>query len=285
MLEAGHESCCRMPITPLPILQRDQFIFVDIVPFVLGEAVDEDGPSIPLKSADRIRIDAEAGGSGAPGETRTPDLLVRSQTLYPTELRARAMLMVTDMSIQGQTIETEIKLRLKDAADGTRRLTEAGFAIVKPRIFEANTVFDTPDLSLRSRNSLLRLRQAGDLSIVTYKGPSVEGKHKTREELEFEVSDSGMCAEVIARIGFQKVFRYEKYRTEYRCGHSTGRAMLDETAIGTFLELEGTPDWIDQQAIRLGFTEQEYITASYGRLYLDYCVGTGKTPGDMLVLS
>jgi hypothetical protein len=27
--------------------------------------------------------------SGAPGETRTPDLLVRSQPLYPTELRAR----------------------------------------------------------------------------------------------------------------------------------------------------------------------------------------------------
>ena len=25
---------------------------------------------------------------GAPGEIRTPDLLVRSQTLYPTELRA-----------------------------------------------------------------------------------------------------------------------------------------------------------------------------------------------------
>src|SRR5690242_9897961 len=27
--------------------------------------------------------------NGAPGGTRTPDLLVRSQTLYPTELRAR----------------------------------------------------------------------------------------------------------------------------------------------------------------------------------------------------
>src|SRR2546422_11204105 len=30
------------------------------------------------------------GKSGAPGGTRTPDLLVRSQTLYPTELRARS---------------------------------------------------------------------------------------------------------------------------------------------------------------------------------------------------
>ena len=28
---------------------------------------------------------------GAPGEIRTPDLLVRSQTLYPTELRAQTV--------------------------------------------------------------------------------------------------------------------------------------------------------------------------------------------------
>ena len=29
--------------------------------------------------------------NGVPGEIRTPDLLIRSQTLYPAELRARAM--------------------------------------------------------------------------------------------------------------------------------------------------------------------------------------------------
>ena len=34
---------------------------------------------------------------GAPGETRTPDLLVRSQPLYPTELRARARLHYSDL--------------------------------------------------------------------------------------------------------------------------------------------------------------------------------------------
>jgi hypothetical protein len=31
----------------------------------------------------------EPRGSGAPGETRTPDPLLRRQTLYPAELRAR----------------------------------------------------------------------------------------------------------------------------------------------------------------------------------------------------
>ncbi len=37
---------------------------------------------------------------GAPGETRTPNLLIRSQMLYPIELRAPAFL---DTAIEGVT--------------------------------------------------------------------------------------------------------------------------------------------------------------------------------------
>ena len=40
-------------------------------------------PSQPVLDSQVVEKD------GAPGETRTPDLLVRSQSLYPTELRAR----------------------------------------------------------------------------------------------------------------------------------------------------------------------------------------------------
>ena len=39
---------------------------------------------------ERMRMMEVIEKNGAPGGTRTPDLLVRSQTLYPTELRARS---------------------------------------------------------------------------------------------------------------------------------------------------------------------------------------------------
>ena len=39
-------------------------------------------------------------GSGAPGGSRTPDLLVRSQTLYPAELRARSNFLLCFNSLQ-----------------------------------------------------------------------------------------------------------------------------------------------------------------------------------------
>ena len=49
----------------------------------------------------RIRpIPASAqAASGAPGEDRTPDLLVRSQPLYPPELRARLESSITQIEV------------------------------------------------------------------------------------------------------------------------------------------------------------------------------------------
>jgi adenylate cyclase class 2 len=86
---------------------------------------------------------------------------------------------------------------------------------------------------------------------------------------------------IVERLGYRRVFRYEKYRTEFHQPRRAGVAMLDETPAGVYLELEGTPHWIDLTARRLGFQESDYITASYGRLYIDWCSANGRTPGDM----
>ena len=68
------------------------------------------------------------------------------------------------------TQETEIKLALKDARSGRKMLRDAGFVVSRKRVFEANTMFDTPDLSLQTSSRLLRLREAGEVATVTYKG-------------------------------------------------------------------------------------------------------------------
>jgi adenylate cyclase class 2 len=90
-----------------------------------------------------------------------------------------------------------------------------------------------------------------------------------------------VLAAILARLGFERMFRYEKYRTEFRRGR-TGVVTLDETPIGTYLELEGEPTWIDRTARLLGFTEADYITLSYGQLYLDRCARQGSKAGDMV---
>ena len=49
---------------------------------------------------------------------------------------------------------------------------------------------------------------------------------------------------------------------------SEGHCVVDETPIGNFAELEGTADWIDRVAARLGVSASASImTLSYGRLF------------------
>jgi adenylate cyclase, class 2 len=178
--------------------------------------------------------------------------------------------------------ETEIKLAMPDAKTARRLLRAAGFRVSRGRVFEANTVFDTARQTLRSAANLLRLREAGGIATVTYKGRPIGGRHKSREELELEVDRPAVIAAIFTRLGFHPSSRYEKYRTEFRQPRHAGVAMLDETPIGTFLELEGTPSWIDRTARRLGFQESDYITASYARLYAEWCRRRRRKPANMV---
>jgi adenylate cyclase class 2 len=183
----------------------------------------------------------------------------------------------------GRQREIEIKLPATDAAMARGLLRRAGFRVSRRRVFEANTVFDTPELGLRAALRLLRVREAGGVVTLTYKGQPAVGRHKSREELELEVSAAPAMAAILDRLGFRPVFRYEKYRTEFRKPGSAGVATVDETPVGVYLELEGAPRWIDRTARALGFGDADYITASYGRLYLEWCGRNGVEPGDMLL--
>ncbi len=185
------------------------------------------------------------------------------------------------MSVSSSNIETEIKLRAPNPESAAELLTTHGFDIVRPRVHERNTVFDTPAGELRGSGRLLRVREAGGTFHLTFKAPATTGKHKMREELEIEVSDARTLQDIIQRLGFRRTFVYEKFRTEFEDG-TGGTAVLDETPIGTFLELEGEPRWIDAAAQRLGFAEGDYLTASYGRLYQQWCTERELTPGDMV---
>ena len=178
--------------------------------------------------------------------------------------------------------EIEVKLRIDSVVATRRLLRRLGFSIVKVRVFEINTILDTAPGTLRSGRKLLRMRQAGHRYTLTFKGPPTLGRYKSREEVEAEFSDPTSMRRILERLGYSPVFRYEKYRTEYARPEDAGAVMLDETPIGVFLELEGRPRWIDRIASALGFSHDAYITASYGKLYLDDCKAKGVEPTNMV---
>ena len=178
--------------------------------------------------------------------------------------------------------ETEVKIRITEFRAFRRRLRENGFRIKRRRVFERNRILETEPPSLRPGGRLLRLREAGGKYTVTYKGVATVVKHKSREEIEYAVSDAEAAMTIFQRLGYQTRFVYEKYRTEYTDTASEGIITLDETPIGIYAELEGPENWIDSTARILEIADTQYITASYGALYLKWCRQEGVEPGNMV---
>ena len=181
------------------------------------------------------------------------------------------------------TFEIEIKLRLNGNLNEIRQvLRSGGFRVSKSRRHEYNVLLDTAQRALRSHGKLIRVRQAGTHTLLTYKGPSEQGRYKKRREIEVLLPEAYKVEAIFNEIGYHPIFRYEKFRTEYAKARSEGKVLLDETPIGNYLEIEGSPRWIDSTARLLGFTTEDYITRSYGYLYLAYCRERRMSPGDML---
>ena len=178
--------------------------------------------------------------------------------------------------------EIEIKLRVADGEAMRMLLGELGFVEIVQRGLEQNRIYDTVEGSLRARGELIRLRQFDGKNVLTYKGKATVGKHKEREEIEVVVGATESMATILGRLGLEPRFRYEKYRSEWQRPGGEGIVMLDETPIGTFVELEGTGDWIDRTALELGYSDGDYLNLSYARLFAARCLEEGRAAGDMV---
>ena len=174
-------------------------------------------------------------------------------------------------------VETEIKLRM-DGPDAARGAVHAlGASLQKARHLEDNVLYDDAESSLFRAGQALRLRRADGHAIVTHKGPRLERGDgiKSRSETEIEVSDADAFHGILSALGYRKVFRYQKYRETYRWREV--EIVIDETPIGTFLEIEGPVNVIHEAARALGRGPADYIADSYAALFM----ASGGT-GDMV---
>jgi len=183
--------------------------------------------------------------------------------------------------------ETEVKLRWNGTAREARALIERhGYAVSVPRTLESDQLFDLPSAALQQSDRILRLRKTVSpegitRAMVTYKGPATRDGYKSREEIEFDVSDPDTYTLVLDRLGYQPTFRYEKYRTQFRAASEPGIITIDEIPIGIYLEIEGPRAWIDSTAARLGLPKSQFLTVSYAGLYREYRTQYPEASPDM----
>jgi adenylate cyclase class 2 len=210
--------------------------------------------------------------------------------------------------------EIEIKLRVNDQKNLMRTLKRLGASAVgggSGRVHEWNVIFDTPEGGLAKHGQLLRIRTEtpekkskkgrpalGQRTLLTFKRPPFGGtaasgsaqanhRHKVREEFQLEIADATVLAKIFEGLGMRGGFRYEKYRTTFRlpAGSSWAGGLLielDETPIGTYVELEGPPAAIDRAAQELGYGRRDYVLKNYLVLYVEECRRRGQEPRDMV---
>jgi adenylate cyclase class 2 len=164
--------------------------------------------------------------------------------------------------------EIEIKFLVDDIPELVRTLSTLGFHCQTPFTHELNTLYDLPGQKLRKKGQLLRLRKYGEHWKLTHKGKGLEGRHKSRTELETSVSDGDAMDAMLRALGFTPSFVYEKFRSEWSDGE--GAVVLDRTPIGNIAEIEGKSRWIDSTARALGVGRERYITRSYAELFFEW---------------
>lgn len=163
-------------------------------------------------------------------------------------------------------LEREIKLRFESPDAARTAILAAGATPLRCRRLQEDVLLDVENESLRQRGCVLRVRTESGKSILTFKGPIQPGTMKIRDEFETVVSDGEVLLRVLEELGLHAWFRYEKYREEYSAEEVT--IALDETPLGTFVEIEGGEHGILEIARLLGRRPGDFVLDSYRTLFM-----------------
>ena|SRR5436190_18489992 len=178
-------------------------------------------------------------------------------------------------------LEREVKLRFDDVESARAAVLEAGTTPLRSRRLQEDCLLDTADESLHCRRCVLRVRLESGKSLITFKGPVQPSLMKVREELETIVADGPLLLRVLEHLGYRVWFRYQKYREEFALEDVI--VAVDETPLGTFVEIEGGDRGITELAVALGRSPADYLLDSYRRLYMLDCERRGVRPAGMML--
>jgi adenylate cyclase class 2 len=158
--------------------------------------------------------------------------------------------------------EIEVKIRIDDPKAVREKVLGLGAVVARDRHLEQDTLFDFDPPLLRRKGRALRLRTVGKRATLTFKGETRKSRSfKVREEFESQVRDPRQLRKILKALGLRETFSYRKHRTVLRKSRLT--ICVDETPVGTYLELEGERHEIVRFARSLGYTRADFITLSY----------------------
>ena len=115
-------------------------------------------------------------------------------------------------------IEVEVKAKIENFDDMKKKLENLG-AIKSKKEFQEDIYFNSPIVDFANTDEALRIRTTKENEntniFITYKGPKIDSKSKTRKEIEIKIEDSEKCSDIFQNLGFTKVRAVRKNRQYY----------------------------------------------------------------------
>jgi len=173
--------------------------------------------------------------------------------------------------------EIELKFPLESHEQLVQKLIELQ-AEPTGTVEQQDTYFNHPSRDFAQTDEAVRIRISGSQCFITYKGPNVDTRSKSRREIEIpfgsEETDAHRFQELLGLLGFRKVRTVTKTRQTYRLSWEDRQVELaidDVEQLGCFLEIETIVDEPAREAARdsiLRLADQIGLHNSMRRSYL-----------------
>lgn len=176
-------------------------------------------------------------------------------------------------------IEIETKVKVESLDKIAVRLSDVGGQL-ECELSQADTYFDDAEGILFASDCGLRLRKQvtgqAQKVILTYKGPRQEARFKSRQEIEIDVSDFEVAAELLAALGYEKALVFEKRRRVWWLADCA--VCLDELPLlGSFVEIEASGEHQIADALdKMKLAHLPHVNESYAQLMREKLVELGS---------
>ena len=105
-------------------------------------------------------------------------------------------------------IEVEVKAKINSFDEMEEKLSKIG-ALKTKKEFQEDIYFNSPVVDFAKTDEALRIRTTTEDEktniFITYKGPKIDQKSKTRHEIEMGIEDAKKCAGIFEAIGLRNV--------------------------------------------------------------------------------
>ncbi len=140
------------------------------------------------------------------------------------------------LKVQSVVIEVEVKAQIDDLSEVREKIKTLGGELQSIKR-QVDVYLQHPCRNFKLTDEALRLRKSNGKAYLTYKGPKLSPRSKSRLEVEVEVSDLKKTLEILVKVGFKPIGEVKKIREVWKLKEAI--INLDEVEnLGIFIEIE-----------------------------------------------